>query len=684
MVQGYYTLLEAAQFLGMPPDELKHMAQRNQIRSFQDRGTLRFRIQDVQELARRRGATSDPELVLGEAASPRPRSGISPRPDSPRTPQPKTPTKQEPAPDVFDFDLGAADENVDVGHELFAKVDQPSSKRGPGSGRKSPRSPARASSDSDVKLVAEGDDFSVSVGSDSDVKLVPGDSGPRLAPPSGLTPPAPLRHSKLGPTTPSKLGPATPSKLGPVSPPPAKSPSRLGTGGDSAPRKSPSKLDLAQPADSGVRLVPMDSDSDVRIVGAGSGADEVPLGESAPPSQSDSDIRLERMPPSPGDSGEAMLLTEEINLDEEIRRQEAAQKQMPSPSKLRPKSNLQMPTSSPFELSDSDLDRPSSIPGAIEKPDSSDFELTPAGVKDDSSDFDVAPMKGSDSSDFSLNLEESVLTGKEAGLSGPSSGISLQNPVDAGISLEDGSDSVDFDLSLETEATPRPVMSAPAASDPDSNFELSLDDSGQGPLASPSDSEFELTLDDSGQLASFEGEAATEHISGEQDIFETDFEVPGLEEGSQEAKLDTGLDSSDFDIALDDSDLAVEDSGSQVVALDDDAAVIDEGAETVAGQEIEIEVDETGDFAGLDADGQPVVEVEEDEDAVGPVRERIVEKFIEPAPWGAMPVIFMFPCVVIMILVGLMGFELIQSSAGYKQAGFITRTFGELLGQKMK
>ena len=54
------------------------------------------------------------------------------------------------------------------------------------------------------------------------------------------------------------------------------------------------------------------------------------------------------------------------------------------------------------------------------------------------------------------------------------------------------------------------------------------------------------------------------------------------------------------------------------------------------------------------------------------------------ASGGALPVVFLIPCVIIMVLVGLMGFELIQSSSGYKQAGFLTRTFGELLGQKVK
>ena len=54
MVQGYYTLEESAQILGISPDELKQRARKGEIRSFQDRGTWRFRIQDIQEMARRR------------------------------------------------------------------------------------------------------------------------------------------------------------------------------------------------------------------------------------------------------------------------------------------------------------------------------------------------------------------------------------------------------------------------------------------------------------------------------------------------------------------------------------------------------------------------------------------------------------------------------------------------------
>src|SRR5436309_12442980 len=103
MVQGYYTLSEAAQYLNVQVDELKQMAQKGRIRSFQDRGTLRFRIQDIQELARQRGVSSDPDLVLGEASLP-PKKGEGPH--SPRSP--KTPPREE-VPDVFDFEMEDTD-----------------------------------------------------------------------------------------------------------------------------------------------------------------------------------------------------------------------------------------------------------------------------------------------------------------------------------------------------------------------------------------------------------------------------------------------------------------------------------------------------------------------------------------------------------------------------------------------
>ncbi|MCI0640261.1 MAG: hypothetical protein L0Y72_14380 [Gemmataceae bacterium] len=640
MVQGYYTLQEAAHVLGISPDELKQIAQRKQVRSFQDRGTLRFRIQDIQELARQRGGSSDPDLVLGEAGPATPKSGarsdVSPRtpqkqqPASGASPRPGPRTPQD-SPEVFAFSLEGGDEKVDIGAEH--KSDP--RRKGP----KSPSPVPKPGSDSDVKLVAEH--VSSDPGSDSDVKLV--------GPESDLASRTPKVQKKSG--------------LGPVSPVPKK----MGGPPDSAPPKRPSRLGAPGQPDSGVRLVPMDSDSDVKIV-SGSGED-INLGQGAPPAATDSDIRLEKyQQPSGGE--ERGQLTEEINLDEEIKKKEAAIQNQPQ-VKVKPKSKVKLPQpTSPFELSESDIDQPAKGQG---RPDSSDFEVTPK-KKDDSSDFDLTPQKEPSSvlepedSDFSLELpEDSALGGEAAPLKGPSSGINLSKPVDSGISLEDSGEdsSVDFDLSLEVESTPKPAKSKKEPVS-DSDFELSLEETGKkGAPADSDSSEFELTLDDSSANLELEQIKAG---SEEKDIFETDFD-PGLEEesGSQVAALETDLESSDFDISLDDS--SVEESGSQVVALDEEA---DEAAATIAtdAPEIEVELDEEGAVAA--APGQVRI------------KEVVREKLIEPAPWGAMPVVFMLPCVIVMLLVGLLGFELAQSAAGFKSAGFLTRTIGEMIGQKIR
>src|SRR5262245_19828441 len=78
MAIQYYTMEEAARILGTSAEELKQLAKRGELRPFQDRGTLRFRAQEIDELARRRGRASDssPDLQLGEA-------GLTTRKDPP-------------------------------------------------------------------------------------------------------------------------------------------------------------------------------------------------------------------------------------------------------------------------------------------------------------------------------------------------------------------------------------------------------------------------------------------------------------------------------------------------------------------------------------------------------------------------------------------------------------------------
>jgi hypothetical protein len=736
MAQGYHTLTEAAQFLNMPVEELKQMAQKGQIRSFQDRGTLRFRIQDIQELARKRGISTDPELVLGDASLPPPKSSATPRSGSKKKSpaSPKPPAKTEGVPEVFDFAFD--DGNVDVGADL--PVPASGSKSKPGSKSKKANTP-QIGSDSDVRLVADGSDVTFSVPKepapakppDSDVKISPDP----LKPKTGV-------HS-------------APSSGG-------KRASQLALGSGTKPKEPPSASKQAsprpgsgpQPMDSGVRLVPLDDDSDVKLLGA---SDDVPLGAPGEASTSDSNVRLDKVALPPADSGEGgMMLTEEINLDEEILKQQEVEKDKPS-TKLKAKSELKFPTSSPFELSDSDLRMPEELDqGGPKTPaqaksdaaDSSDFDLAAQEKQEGSSDFDLVPgddgsivLEG-ESKDFSLEVaddsEQAVHDEGNTELTSSSSGLALDNPADAGISLEEGEgqDSSDFDLSLEPEDTPKPQKSRPAedsgktpkpskkkkkpVEEPsdssefelsldsdsdapavdgeqsdDSNFEINLEGSGEGEAAEDS-SEFELTLDDSGNLAAADDDAAPQVKSRkkkggesgeEQDIFDTDFEVPALDESDDATVADSELESSDFDLALDDSDLAAEDeSGSQVVALDDEDAetVADEDADAAVVDDVDVE-EESSDFADLDEDVQVEdvdaedVEVET-EGKVKVKRETVIkEKLIPAAPWGILPVIFMLPCVIIMILVGILGFEVVQSSSGLKPPGPLTLAISDLI-----
>jgi excisionase family DNA binding protein len=648
MAQGFYTLDEAAKILGISQDELKQMAKQGKPRSFQDRGTMRFRTQEIEELFRERGGASDPELPLGEA--PRPKSTDSPPPSG----------KRKKDAEVFDFSL--SDEAVQIGQEIVGETPgqkkPKSSKVDLGQGPASPT--PKPGSDSDVRLVADGSDLEFHIASDSDVKIVDSE-GPK-----------------------SGTG-------GPKSGPPGSKP------GSGVKRKTGAYLD------SGVRLVDLDSDSDVKIVGH----DESDVGKQPPKGAADSDIRLEP------DSGKTKakkheaLLTEEIDLDAEIRKAEEAARVKGGPTAPAAKARApEFPTTSPFELSEDNMrvTLPPAAPAAPATPpaakakgkdkdessddfdltpgkkeDSSDFDLTPA-TEESSSDFDLSPTAGDSSSPLELGSDEfqlEVSDEHEAGAAAApaakgQSGINLKEPADSGISLEqggEGSDEIEFELSLDAESTPKPAQQ-PAKPQTDS------------------DSEFELTIDESGSLAPIEEEGTKGEE--EKDIFETDFDVPALEEesGSEAMALDeadTDLDSSDFDIALSDSDMAAEDeSGSQVVALDDEA---EEGAAPkrpakkrgtvlLDADESSSEVDE---LMGEEVEEEQPEEEEEVEEepavAVGAVA--------APAPeWGPIPAVCLLFSVVILMLVGFMGFEMLQGIMGYQKPGMMTQMFGKMLNIK--
>ncbi len=231
----YYTLEQAAQLLRTTPDALREMVRQGKVRAFQDRGTLRFRSQEIDELARTQGLGSDPGLPLGEVSKP---------PSSGKRKSKVAATDEEESSD-FDFTLSIDDDpNVPVGGAPSGKgKSTPSSagKRNTPPSKPSKVNPAAKASDSDVRLVPEN--------SEMDFELTIDD------PPAAKSPVPRPRQSRIAPEQP----------------------------------KSDSDVRLEQPksipgSDSDVKIVPDDSDTD---------NEAVPLGQKRAKTPSDSDIRME-------------------------------------------------------------------------------------------------------------------------------------------------------------------------------------------------------------------------------------------------------------------------------------------------------------------------------------------------------------------------------------------------------
>lgn len=146
MSKKYYDLEEAAALLGMPKEELNRLREQGKIRGFADRGTWKFRDEDVDKLKRSRQIDSDPEvpMMIDESSSEMPVSPSVLADDDGISEQPTIVSKRDA--------MSGSDSDVRL------KVDSDSDVKLIGD----------EDSDSDVKLVGESD-------SDSDVKLVGGE-----------------------------------------------------------------------------------------------------------------------------------------------------------------------------------------------------------------------------------------------------------------------------------------------------------------------------------------------------------------------------------------------------------------------------------------------------------------------------------------------------------------------------
>ncbi len=310
----------------------------------------------------------------------------------------------------------------------------------------------------------------------------------------------------------------------------------------------------------------------------------------------------------------------------------------------------------------------------VEKPpaDSSEFELS---LDADSDDFELQMSSDADEVDLGT-MPKDKAAGPSSKHSGKS-GINLSDPADSGISLEKGKDKkagakkpddssadsdVDFELSLDSSAAV-------------SSSKLGAPKSGKLVLDSDSDSEFELTLDDSG-ASSLEQAALDANALGEAadkgDIFETDFEIPPMpDESASEAvplESDTDLEKSDFELAADDSDVVAEEpSASEVVLLEDEEETnAPKSIKKVKTRTKSNDADVDLDDAGVEADDASLSRAMKNAAEEEPEQ---VEVFVErpTKPWGVVPVLFLAPSLLVVLLGSLIGFEMLQTMWGYQQ-----------------
>ena len=411
----------------------------------------------------------------------------------------------------------------------------------------------------------------------------------------------------------------------------------------------------------------------------------------------DSDVRLDGGKSKKPKGDEAAVPTEEIALD------------FGGPGSAVIKGGSSAKLSAPRSTGSSGkLASPDAGKGANKPPsDSSEFELS---LDADSDDFELK-MNASDGGDEvdlgTLPKEKGGGAGSGKRGASSKSGINLRDPADSGISLEKGKgkDKEKGKGAKDAKDAKGKKKAGESDSDSDADFELSLDSSavasstklgapksGKLVLDSDSDSEFELTLDDS-SASSLEqaalGADALEEPGDKGDIFETDFEIPPMpdESGSEAVPLesDTDLEKSDFELAMDDSDVVPDEaSESEVVLLEDEeapakgkgkgkakakkAASTEEGDVDLDDAEVDLDDDASMSKALKGVKGRKRraggEDDDEDEDEAVPAG-ATVERATKP--WGVVPALFLAPTFLVVLVGALLGYEMLQTMWGYQQ-----------------
>lgn len=476
MAKKYLSLEEAAGQLGISTDQLKKFREQGEIRGFADRGSWKFREQDIEEFLRSRQTDSSPDFpIITDNSS----SSVLDEPDS--------------------EDLSSSDSDV----RLFF----------------------------DESMFEDDDDAKKLANSGSDVRLT-GDSGPKLeaGQDDGLD----------------------------------------FSGWDSDPKLS-------------------DSDSDVKLVGAGTEA-EVNLNSTS--LMSDSEVKL-------SDSDSDVRLSDDVGNTHEIEMpftgidSDSDVKLMGSDDLLADDSDSDVKLSADLDRTDSDIRLAQPPSGVNSKtiafpaiPDDSDLKLINKGSG--------VRSKGLDSG---ISLE---VQGSGVGLDADESGISLE--VDSGISLE----ADDSGINLESFDSGAKLAddSGISLESFDSGISLDAGDSGIS-LDIDDDSGISIQQDDMGRTMPMQAIPGARAALSDSTAMTTQFDIPSPAVGKD----------SEFELAgLDEDDDDEVGTNTSVLTFEDDEEEVD-SSRTVRAPAMSAAVDnEVDDEEALDDDGESLDDEYGDDD----------------------------------------------------------------------
>jgi len=585
----YLSLDEAAQQLGLRNDELNRLRERGEVRGFADRGTWKFKVEDIEELARSRQADSDPEVPMFMDDIPEseeelelpawgtPDSELAIGGESAMVLDDDEDNSDDPTVIRKSLDpLNSSDSDVRlVFDEPMVIGDSDEEEAVPSDSDSDVRLVGNIvpelDSDSDVKLVSDLD-------SDSDVKLVGEDTindiTLSIGEPPQLGSDSDVRLVGVGTENDLSLTLGEPPQLGSDSeirakPPEFSDDDITAAIGEVPDLGSDSEIRLGIPGDDEEAILlgdppTMDSDSDVQI-GAPDEDDVFAATLEGPPSMgSDSDIRL-----SPPESDSDIKIVGDMTDSDSDIKLVTPEAMSDSDVKLL---SPELDSDSDIQLVGADLGTERDVPLMV--PDlggDSDLKLV---NNLENSDSDVQLLGPADSSialDFDTGDEEAAsvlseesgiaLGGDSAMMLATESGFTLEGPSDSGIAL---SADEDEGITLDTSSEDSGISLAGG----DSGISLSLGDSGIS-LEAVADSG--ISLEDSSE---FGGTIPMMAVPSDDDVPETKFEIPAMKDDSAfELRLKGDDNASTQVLDLNDSGEATIDDA--VFDVDDDDADLD-------------------------------------------------------------------------------------------------------------